>query len=260
MSGAVRHDINSDFDDATTYRVAGAYVLPWTGTRLHASYSTGVTNPTFFEQFGFFPGSFVGNPNIKPEESQGWDVGVEHPFLGGDLVLDVTYFQTNLEDEIITTFDPMTFLLGVDNLDGESEREGIEVSLRAEPLEGLSVDAGYTFTQSTDATGRTEVRRPKHIAHLNLNQRFLDDRANIGLSVRYTGKQSDAEFVSLTPQDRVDLDAFTLVNLTGSYQITDHIQAFARLENLLDENYEEVFSFVSPGIAGYAGVRIKFGP
>ena len=76
--GVVTGDIDNDgFRDATTWRATAAYVLPEAGTRFHGSYATGVTNPTFFDLFGFDPGSFAGNPNLEPEKSDGWDVGVE---------------------------------------------------------------------------------------------------------------------------------------------------------------------------------------
>ena len=58
----------------------------------------------------------------------------------------------------------------------------------------------------------------------------------------------------------VTLGSFTLVNLSASYAIADGVELFARGENLLDEDYQEVFGFGTPGVAGYAGIRIRFGP
>lgn len=260
LSGALRHDFNSDFEDATTWRATAAYVVPWTETRLHGSYGTGVTNPTFFEQFGFFPDSFTGNPDLRPEESEGFDIGIEQPFWDGRVVVDVTYFQADLDDEIVTVFDPATGFLSVDNQAGRSERQGIEVSLEADLTDGLSLDVAYTYLDAEDPDGLIEIRRPRHSASLGLDQRFLDDRANLGVSVRYTGAQEDSEFVATTPDSRVELDPYTLVNLYGGYQITEQVEAFGRIENLLDQDYEEVFSFTSPGIGAYAGVRVRFGP
>lgn len=260
LSGAVRHDVNSDFEDATTYRATAAYILPWTGSRLHGSYGTGVTNPTFFEQFGFFPDSFIGNPDLSPEESEGFDIGIEQPFLDRRLVLDVTYFQADLEDEIVTIFDPATAFLTVDNQDGRSRRQGVEVSIEAKPRSGMTLNAAYTYTDSTDPDDQQEIRRPKHIASLDVAQRFWADRASLGLGVTYTGSQQDSEFVSTTPEDRVELDDYTLVSVYGSYRVNDNVEAFARVENLLDQDYEDVYSFTSPGLGAYAGIRLTFGP
>ncbi|MGE0283375.1 MAG: TonB-dependent receptor plug domain-containing protein, partial [Rhizobiaceae bacterium] len=96
VTAALRRDLNDEFQDATTYSVSGAWRIPGTGTRLHSSVGTGVTNPTFFEQFGFDPDTFIGNPDLIPEESFGWDIGVEPRLFGDQLVVDLTYFNQDL--------------------------------------------------------------------------------------------------------------------------------------------------------------------
>ncbi|GEQ99992.1 hypothetical protein JCM17845_06160 [Iodidimonas gelatinilytica] len=80
----VRHDMNDRFDDATTWRATGSIILSQ-ATRLHGSYGTGVSDPTFFDRFGFFPGQFIGNDTLTPEKARGWDLGVEYAFWMGRL-------------------------------------------------------------------------------------------------------------------------------------------------------------------------------
>jgi len=104
------------------------------------------------------------------------------------------------------------------------------------------------------------VRRPKHVASAALNYQFLARRANLNLELQYNGKQDD--FVFRAPffeRDRATLDAYTLVNLAASYQLNDRIELTGRIDNLFDKEYEEVYGFQSPGIAGYIGVRGQFG-
>src|SRR5690606_40156272 len=86
----LRHDPNDDFEDATTWS-AGASWWVAERTRLHASVGTAVQNPTLFDQFGFIPGQWRGNPDLEPEESFGWDVGIEQTFWDNRAVVDVTY-------------------------------------------------------------------------------------------------------------------------------------------------------------------------
>ncbi len=258
LSGSVRHDRFDAFEDATTYRATGAFDLPETGSRLHASYGTGIKAPTFFDLFGFDPGSFVGNPGLKPERSQGWDIGLEQSFLDGRVVADVTYFQADLEDEITTGFaggatTPV-------NLDGTSERSGIETSLRVTPLDGLTLAASYTYLDAREPNGDFEIRRPQHTASFNANWRFLRDRANLNLGIDYNGETEDLEFASATPRTRVTLDDFTLVSLAGRYEVEEGIELFGRVENALDQDYEQVFGFSTPGRAVYLGARLRFGP
>ena len=117
----------------TTYKLAGAAFVPETGTRFHGKpwHRRGVFRRCS-NSSAFLPGSFVPNPNLLPEESEGWDAGIEQQFFGGRLIVDVTYFEQNLLDEIVsvpsTILGPFGFPLFTSaNLVGESQRDGIEV-------------------------------------------------------------------------------------------------------------------------------------
>jgi vitamin B12 transporter len=259
LSGGVRYDDNEIFDDSTTWRTTAAYLFEDTGTRLHGSYGTGVKNPTFIEIFGLF-NDFIGNPNLQPETSKGFDVGVEQTLLDERLVVDVTYFHQNLEDEIANVFVPdgMGGFVGtVVNLDGESRRQGLEVSVGTVPFEGFRIDAAYTYLDAGQPDGATEIRRPRHIASLFANYEFMESRANVNLGIEYNGQQYDTDF-GVFPSVRRTLDDFVLVSLAGSYALTENIELFGRIENLLDQNYAEVYGNNTPGFGAFAGLRIGF--
>jgi vitamin B12 transporter len=256
VSASARHDNNQLFDDANTYRVTAALLFPASATRLHSSYGTGVNNPGFFELYGFIPSAFTGNPDLQPSSSRGVDFGIEQSFFDRRLTLDLTWFQADLEDEIVTVFDASTFTSTVVNQEGRSKREGVEVSAIARVTDALSLAASYTYTGATDPDGETEVRRPRHVASFNALWKFLGGRGQLNLAVDYTGEQEDVEFVFSTPQERVTLPAFTLVRVAASYALTRNIAITGRIENLLDEEYEEVYSYRAPGFGAFAGVRI----
>jgi len=255
---SARHDRNDRFDDATTVRGELSYQWRGPGLRIHASAGEGVTNPSFFELFGFTPGSFVGNPNLEPEKSVGFDVGIERTFFDGTLQADLTYFEADLTDEIATVFSPVDFSSTAENQRGDSERRGVELRINGVYGKHLSYALSYTYLDAEDPDGRDEVRRAEHIASLNLDYAFAADRGNLNLTVQYNGDQEDSEFIFATPIDRVNLDAYTLVNLVGRYKLTDQLEGFARAENLFDEDYQEVFGFRSVGRAGYVGLRYSF--
>jgi len=257
LSGSARHDDNDLFESATTWRITGAFLFPEAGTRVHGSIGTGVKNPGFFELFGFLPDNFVGNPDLKPEESEGWDIGVEQSLLDDRLLVDATYFESDLEDEILTIFPPPTFVATAVNQAGVSRRRGVELSMRARPAERIDLVGAYTYTRADDPDGRDEVRRPRHVASLSAGYRLAGDRGSLNLSVRYNGRMEDNEFIFATPEDRVTLDDFTLVTLAANYNVTKAVQLFGRVENLLDEDYEEVFSTRQPGVGVFAGVRVN---
>ena len=258
LSGSLRYDDFEEFEDATTFRLTSSFDIPETGSRLHASYGTGIKAPTFFELFGFNPGTFIGNPNLEPERSEGWDVGIEQQFFDGRVVGDVTYFQADLFDEIRSDSVGAGFTTPI-NLSGESKRNGVETSLRVVPFDGLTLTGSYTYLRTSEPEGLSEIRRPRHMASFNANWSFLDERANVNLGVDYAGETDDLEFASLTNRRRVRLDDYALVSLAGRYEPIEGVEVFGRIENALNQNYEEVFGFETPGRAVFVGARVSFG-
>lgn len=257
LTGSVRRDQNDLFDDATTYRGTLAYIFPSSGTRIHGSYGTGVKNPNFFELFGFTSTGFIGNPNLTPEKSKGFDVGITQPFFNGRATIDMTYFQQDLTDEITTSF--VGFFTSPVNLTGESERKGMEVALDAEIFDDFTVGASYTYTDSEQPDGQPEVRRAKHIASVNAGYAFCEGRGLIDLNVQYNGEREDSEFIAATPATRVTLDDYVLVNLAASYDVNENVELFVKGDNLANEDYQDVFGFNTPGAAVFGGIRVGFG-
>ncbi|HEX6998855.1 MAG TPA: TonB-dependent receptor [Gammaproteobacteria bacterium] len=256
FSASARRDDNDLFADATTYRLTGSIALG-TRSRLHTSFGTGIANPGFFDLFGFFPGSFVGNPALEPERSTSFDVGVERT-LGADgaWTMDATYFRADLEDEIETTFDSSTFLSSVRNLPGTSERRGFELTVRGAPLPTWQLAASYTYTDAEQPDGRAELRRPRHIASLDNTLAFAGGRARVNVGVDYNGEQVDSELVLATPADRVTLGAFTVVTVAADYELSPRWRLYGRVENVLDEEYEEWFSYRGRGRSAVAGFSV----
>jgi vitamin B12 transporter len=256
LSAAIRHDINDRFRDATTFRVGAGYRLTDT-TRLRAAAGSGVKNPGFFELFGFVDGRFIGNDALRPEKSTGWEAGVDQD-LGTSARLSVTYFDSELEGEIFTTFPPPNFIATPANRTTVSEQRGVEVALSARFAEQWSLDAAYSYLDAEEDRVE-EVRRPKHIASAALTWTAPDDAASATLAVRYNGATPDVAFTdpSFVPV-RVTLDDYTLVNFNARVTISEAISGFARVENLLGEGYEQVFSFVSPGRSATIGIEARF--
>ncbi|MPY72831.1 MAG: TonB-dependent receptor [Alphaproteobacteria bacterium] len=251
LTGGGRYDANDFFEDATTYRGTAALLFPETNSKLHASGGTAVKNPTVFELFGF-ASNFVGNPNLTPESSVGFDVGLEQSFFGGRVVGDITYFHNRIDDLILGFGNTAV------NQEGATKIHGIELSGQAEVMDGLSLGASYTWMTTKDADGNQLVRRPKHAASVSVNYAFLEEkRANVNVALIYNGDQQDVAFA---PSRHVTLDDYLLLNVAASYRVNDYVELFARGENLLDQEYQEVFSFGTPGIAAYGGLRISFEP
>ncbi|MCG5244066.1 TonB-dependent receptor plug domain-containing protein [Azospirillum doebereinerae] len=250
LTGSVRHDDNDLFRDATTWRTTAAYLVEATDTKLRASYGTGVKNPTLFELYGY-TATFRGNPNLKPEKGRGWDAGFDQPLWGKRASVDATWFNQRIRDQITGTGTSAI------NLPGEARVRGAELGLSVEPVDGLLLRGSYTLTDGVDSSGNELVRRPKQLASLNVNYRFLDDRANANLGIVYNGRTSDWAYDAFYNRQVVNLAPYTLVNLSGSYKLTEQVDVFGRVENLFDRHYQEVWTYGTPGRAGYVGLRLS---
>ena len=266
LTAGIRHDDNSAFEDFTSWRGTVAWqvpgMAPGVGLRPHASIGTGFKAPTFFEQFGSIPSFFTPNPNLTPEETSGWDAGIELSLWRGRLVFDVTYFSAELENKIAPNPGFVPTLI---NLPGVSHRDGIEVSAKYRVLPGMTVGATYTYLDATDPDGTREVRRPPHAGRVDVDAAFADGRGRFHFAAIYNGRRDDLAFrVGPTPFDPwtneiVGLDAIWRLSTAVSYKIRPDLEVFGRIENLLDDRGQEVFGFAQPGIAAYAGLRLTFG-
>jgi vitamin B12 transporter len=260
---SLRYDDNSDFDSTVTGRGSIAWQLT-DGTRLRANVGTGQKSPTFTERFGYFPGQFVGNPNLKPESSTSYDIGIEHQFAVDRFSMGFTLFRQDLENEINGfVFDPNTFLSTAENRADDSDRQGVEVDARLKLSDNVELSGNYTYTDSSETNAGTttnELRRPRHAGHLSASYRIPQRRANLYLAADYGGTRSDIFFPPFPePSQIVTLSNFWLVDFTASYDVTESLDVYVRLNNLLDEDYEQVYGFATPGRSTFVGVRANFG-
>jgi vitamin B12 transporter len=254
LAASARHDDNSEFDSAKTYRAEAIYQLT-EAIRLRGAVGTAVKNPTFTERFGFYT-NFIGNPNLIPEESTSWELGADQLIMGGALTLSLTIFEAELENEIDGfVYDPATFAYTSNNINGTSERKGAELSAVGNISESMSLSAAYTYTDSTGDDAVREVRRPRHIASLNLGWQVADN-LHLNTNIQFTGEQTDVYFPPFPePSQVVALSNHTLVNINLNYSATEKFEMYLKLENALNENYEEVFGYQTLGFGASLGLR-----
>lgn len=285
VGGAVRHDDNDVFENATTWKAQGFYRFNEM-IRVRAAGGTGIKNPSQIELFGFNatgPFPFRGNPNLKPEKSHGYEGGVDLSVRDGRVTLGATWFHATLKDEIFTYFGgaglpsaclaPPAGTSTACNRTFDSIQKGIELFGTVEILPELTASGSYTDLSARE-NGLEEIRRAPHIGSANLTWKPLAGRATLNLNVRYNGRQLDSNFSGLdvplpaslphvkpatgANAGKVILPSFTLVNLSGSFDVNPHVEVFARVENLTKADYYEVFSFPTQPRAAYVGARVKF--
>jgi len=248
MTIGARFDDHNRFGNQTTFRIAPAVLLK-SGTKFKATYGTGFKAPSLYQLFA--PATTwgpVGNENLEPERSKGWDVGIEQFLFADRLTFGFTYFKNDFENLIL--YD---WAQGYVNV-SEAKTSGYEVFVSAHPVTALTVGGSYTYTDAIDKDNDEQLlRRPKHKANLLFNLRLFK-KANANLNIIHVGKRYDV-FPFPT---RTEADAFTLFNLAASYQVTKTIQVFGRIDNLFDTEYELLLGYGSAGRSAYFGIRVNY--
>ena len=248
---SVRYDANDRFGSKVTYRLAPAYLIGATGTKLKASVGSGFKAPTLSEMFQNFPNfGFFGNPNLRPESSVGYDFGFEQR-AADSLRLGVTYYRNNIKN-LITDNGTFTSYANV----GRAVTDGIEsfVSYQASPA--LELRADYTFTQAyDDILHEVLLRRPKHKASVTAEWRATA-KLSIAPSVLYVGAWIDGNRDFSIP--RLTAGGYTIADVAANYDLTDRLSIFARVDNMFGRHYEVPVGFLQPARGVYAGAKAKF--
>lgn len=252
LQGGGRLDDGTQLDTEVTPKVAAAFLVPETGTRLHASWGKGIKAPTILDLF--FPG--FSNPDLKPERSTGWDAGVDQRLWGRRVEVGVTFFRNDFKDLIV--FDPFLFIpVNV----GKAHSYGVESTLAVRPTRWLDLAVAHTYLEAiNDDTQTRLLRRPRHQGSAQVTLRPAA-AASVTVSGLYVGDRRDNTF---TPgsQERDQGEYFRL-DASATYRLprvpgVRSLEVVGRVENILDREYEEVAGFPALGTSFLAGVRGTF--
>ena len=240
------YDDNSRYGSKVTYHLAPVWSLPATGTKLKATFGTGFKAPSLQQLFG----PFGHNPNLKPESSTGYDMGVEQSLLDGALSGGVTWFHNDVRNLINydATFTPI-------NID-KARTQGLESFVAWKPLDTLTLRADYTYTEATNTvTHAALLRRPAHKASIAAAWQALPDLRLDADLLYVTGPRADVGRESFAPEK---LPGFTTLNVAASYRLDDNFTLFGRIENAFDQRYQDPDGFLRPGIGAYGGIKASF--
>lgn len=239
LTGGVRHDEADRFGAETTGKFAASWQLT-DQVRLRGTAGTGFKAPTLFQTTYVCCGATEPNADLRAETSEGFDVGVEYTLAGGRAAVEATYFDQTVENQIGFSFA----VGGYENI-ARVDTKGVELAARFVVSEAWSLAGNYTYIEAEDGQGGELIRLPEHSAYGELA--YDGGRWGGALSVRHNGEEQD----SLGP-----VDAWTRLDASARYDLTDRMQLYVRGENLTDEQYQQVFGYGTPGLSGYFGVRL----
>jgi vitamin B12 transporter len=260
----LRFEDNQAYGRASIPRLSGGFFLPWTKTKLRGTWAKGITEPSFLQTFG--SGSTVGNPNLRPERVETWEGGFDQYLLDAAVELNATYFKNKYQDLL-------AFLTPTFNNIQSAESSGVETAVSgrvnwpADLKTTLTLSHTYLETKAladggvggtSFPPGQPLLRRPKHRGAVSVD--VADKRFNINVNVTVQGRSIDRDF-SRAGSPRVDLPAYVKADLAGSVVVRTgrpEVRLFAKVENFLDQKYEEVFGFSTPRLRFMAGTAVRF--
>ena len=248
LTANIREDDNDTWGDHMTYRIAPAVILPFTDTTIKASYGTGFKAPTLSELFQSFPAfNFFANPNLKPEQSAGADIGFEQPLFNDRIRFGSTYFKNNVTD-LINANATFTQDINIDH----AITEGTETFIALNIIDRVKIRADYTVTRAVDTdTGLQLERRPKEKFSITAIYNPIDP-LTLSATVLHVSNWEDIDREAFIPLVQ---PGYTVVNLAADYKINDQFKVFGRIDNVANVHYETPNGFLAPGLGVFAGVR-----
>lgn len=249
LAANARYDNNDTFGGHGTYRIAPAFVVPGTETRLKASYGTGFRAPSLSELYD----PTYGNPALRPEQSRGWDIGFEQPLFNRRIVFGATWFHNDI-DNLITTAN-IGGIWTYQNVNKATTR-GLETFAAFEVAPQLRLRADYTYTIARDEILQQDLlRRPTHKASLTATW-LPTDALTVSATLLYVSSFWDYD---RTTYARVNTAGAATLNLAVSYRATDRVTVFGRLDNLFNKRWENPNGFLQPGFGVFGGIRVAVG-
>jgi len=245
LLASVRRDDQNQEAAETTSKLGIIYDFNDGRASLRANWGQGFSLPGFFA----LASPLVGNPNLLPETSESYDIGLT--LRSADRRVSTTFVLFHNEFDNLIDFDSTIFqMVNRDRL----EVDGVEALLDYAFSKDLSVRAQLTYMDMDLQNSDEPLRqRPDWRGSLSLlwaaSDKWLIDAS--WLSVGET-------FDSSIPTGDMFLDGYNRVDVTATYSHTDNLNLLLSVDNAFDEDYAEAIGFPSPGVRARLGLRYRF--
>ncbi len=255
LSIGARYDDNDDFGEHLSARASAAYVIPLGDNELkfRSSIGNGFRAPSLSEiAYNNSPSAFgdAAATVLEEEQSRGIDFGVEFYTLDG-ASYKLGLFKQEIDNEIF--FDLVEFSGYLQESTG-SESEGLELELEKPVFEHMTIIANLTYNKTETSDDQQRIRRPELLANIALETRWLKDKLSTMVNLR-AARDSENQVFGV---GRVPLDDYEVLDLSARYAIDEAASIFFRVQNLLDEGYEENGGYNTANRAATIGAELNF--
>jgi vitamin B12 transporter len=254
LRGGLRYDDYSEYDSEMTGSLEVVYYLDNIGAAVFVKYATSYAPPSASDIAYDLP---AYDTPLEAEKAESYEVGFKQTLLEGDFQWSVVAFRNEIEDMLgYDVIEVASYTYEYDSINVESAvTEGVELSASYALTSKANIAASYTYLTAIDEASDTRLlRRPRHMVQASADYAFTE---SFSTGVQMTGYFAREDF---DPSTYVQANAedFVVVRLVADWQLNDTWSIFARVENLLDEEYSSVAGYPALGRAGYLGVRFEF--
>ncbi len=251
LTAGLRSDDHDTFGRATTGRATAAWLSRDSRWKLRATYGTAFRSPSFLDLFGQ-SSFYVGNPALRPEKARGWDAGVDYFLAGNRGILSATWFDTRFRDLIVYDFGVFP---GTTANVGQARTRGLELSGKWALPGAVELRLVYTYLEADNLIAGTRLlRRPQQSGSLDAWHDF-GRGLSAGAGLAFSAQRQDVNAATFAT---IDAEDYTVVRVYGAWQASQQVTLKVRIENLLNEQYEEVNGYPQLGLGAFAGVEVKF--
>jgi vitamin B12 transporter len=258
LTGQLREDATTIAGDAFTWRAGSVLDLPEIQSHIKASYGTGFRAPALYDRYGIDSYGFVGNPNLRPEFSQGFEGGITTDLPNG-LAVSATYFNNRIHDLIETVYAADYLSSTPVNID-RARTQGLETTLAWRAGPWLQADLAYTYTDARDlGTDAPLLRRPYNQGSANVRITPFAG-FTVAPELIYTGNFQDYLTSNEgVPEPYVGRSPSGLIfNLNVTWQATPSVAVFVWGKNLGNSTFEPVNGYQTPGASFIAGTKVSY--
>ncbi|WP_255365529.1 TonB-dependent receptor plug domain-containing protein [Cyanobacterium sp. IPPAS B-1200] len=247
----IRQDFNSLVNGSFTSPSIGAryHITPTTTVR--ANYGKSFRSPQIVNLEGLGAFNIVGNPELKPERGNSFDIGIDQQ-LGDIGLLRFTFFSNRIDNLINFEFgNPSTYT----NI-GEIKSTGIEADLNVQVAPNFFAFANYTLNDPRIIEDVNPAIEGNELGFRGANSFNLGIAYEKEIYLALILKSLGGYFINNSNTD--SLPGYTTVDFKTRIPLSANVNLTGGIDNIFDKQYEQFPGFPALGRNFRVGVNATF--